>query len=103
LASLCFQFGNIILPPTPWQLLGLVILVTASLYLPLLARSYYKYLSLAFVKTYIVGGTQYHNYLTSSYAQKLSKAPMQLQLLQELPIEQVSKSLKFSCPGRMEK
>ncbi len=70
---------------------------------PQLARSYYKYLSLAFAKTYVTGEAQYRNYLTPSYAQKISKAPMQLKLLQELPVEQVSKTLKFSCPGAIEK
>jgi predicted dienelactone hydrolase len=70
---------------------------------PKLARSYYKYLTLAFAKTYIAGKLQYSNYLAPSYARKLSQPSMPLKILRELTSEQLSKALNFSCPGAMEK
>lgn len=69
---------------------------------PQLARNYYKFLSLAFAKTYVANESQYSNYLAPSYAQKVSQTSMPLTVLRELPAKKLSETLKFYCPGSID-
>lgn len=52
---------------------------------PALARRYLKALSVAFFQTYIANQPQYRPYLSAAYAQIISQAPLELNLVQSLP------------------
>ena len=52
---------------------------------PALARRYLKALSVAFFQTYIANQPQYRPYLSAAYAQTISQAPLELNLVQSLP------------------
>ena len=57
---------------------------------PAIARRYISALSLAFCQTYIARNTQYRFYLSSAYAQSISQAPLNLSLVQSLPLNQLT-------------
>ncbi|HEY9650939.1 MAG TPA: alpha/beta hydrolase [Coleofasciculaceae cyanobacterium] len=57
---------------------------------PRVAQGYMKALSLAFFETYIAGNSKYQPYLSSSYAQFLSRDPIPLSLIQSLTTEQLN-------------
>lgn len=60
---------------------------------PAIARRYISALSVAFLQTYIAKNTQYSFYLSSSYAQAISQAPLNLSLVQSLPINELTQSV----------
>lgn len=60
---------------------------------PAIARRYISALSVAFLQTYIANNTQYRFYLSSSYAQAISQAPLNLSLVQSLPINELTQSV----------
>ena len=60
---------------------------------PAIARRYISALSVAFLQTYIAKNTQYSFYLSSSYAQAISQAPLNLSLVQSLPITELTQSV----------
>lgn len=60
---------------------------------PAIARRYISALSVAFLQTYIANNSQYSFYLSSSYAQAISQAPLNLSLVQSLPINQLTQSV----------
>ncbi|GAP94260.1 alpha/beta hydrolase [Leptolyngbya sp. NIES-2104] len=51
---------------------------------PALARQYINVLSTAFLQTYLRHDQNYHDYLSSSYARSISRAPLKLKLVQTL-------------------
>jgi predicted dienelactone hydrolase len=53
---------------------------------PKLARRYIQALSVAFFETYVAGSKQYRPYLSADYAQAISQPPLELNLVQSLPI-----------------
>lgn len=55
---------------------------------PVVARRYMNALSVAFFQTYLAKAPQYRPYLSSSYAQAISQYPLNLSLLQSLPVTQ---------------
>ena len=57
---------------------------------PAIARCYMNALSVAFFKTYVAGAPQYRPYLSASYAQAISQAPLSLSLVQSLPATQLT-------------
>lgn len=57
---------------------------------PSVAQNYMKALSLAFFETYIAGNSKYQPYLSSSYAQFLSRSPLPLSLIHSLTPEQLN-------------
>ncbi len=61
---------------------------------PAIARRYVNALSVAFFQTYIAKNTQYRFYLSSAYAQAISQAPLNLSLVQSLPIKQLTESVR---------
>ncbi len=57
---------------------------------PAIARRYMDALSVAFFQTYLAKAPQYRPYLSSSYAQAISQDPLNLSLLQSLPVSQLA-------------
>jgi len=60
---------------------------------PAIARRYMDALSVAFFQTYLAKAPQYRPYLSSSYAQAISQDPLNLSLLQSLPLTQLPQFL----------
>jgi predicted dienelactone hydrolase len=60
---------------------------------PTIARRYLKALSVAFFQTYVAGMPQYRPYLSASYTQAISQAPLNLSLVQSLPANQLTRVL----------
>ena len=58
-----------------------------------IARRYVEVLSVAFCQTYIAGAKQYLPYLSASYAQTISQAPLNLSLVQSLTATQLASAL----------
>jgi len=58
-----------------------------------LARRYLKALSVAFCKTYVAGAREYMPYLSASYAQAISRTPLNLSLVQSLTADQLAQTL----------
>lgn len=74
---------------------------------PALARRYMNALSVAFLQTYVVQAPQYRPYLSASYAQAISRAPLNLSLIQSLLASQLTQAINNSnsntattSPGR---
>lgn len=63
---------------------------------PAIARRYVSALSVAFFQTYIAKNSQYRFYLSSSYAQAISQAPLNLSLVQSVPLNQLTGVVKQS-------
>ena len=57
---------------------------------PAIARRYMSALGVAFFQTYIAGNTQYRDYLSSAYVQAINQAPLNISLVQSLPITQLT-------------
>ncbi|HCF27951.1 MAG TPA: hypothetical protein DEV81_12290 [Cyanobacteria bacterium UBA11049] len=57
---------------------------------PAIARRYMSALGVAFFQTYIAGNTQYRYYLSSAYVQAINQAPLNISLVQSLPITQLT-------------
>ena len=66
---------------------------------PTIARRYMKALSLAFCQTYVMGILQYRTYLSASYAQAISQAPINLSFVQFLRANQLTQALGDSIPS----
>jgi predicted dienelactone hydrolase len=64
--------------------LGLPNSTTDKSFSPQLARGYFKAMSLAFMKTYLVNSPEYRSFLSSNYARHISQKPMQLDLINSL-------------------
>jgi len=58
-----------------------------------LARRYVEVLSVAFCQTYVAGVKEYLPYLSASYAQTISQAPLNLSLVQSLTATQLAPAL----------
>ncbi len=58
---------------------------------PGVARRYINALSLAFFQTYVANQPNYRSYLSASYAQQISQAPLQLSLVRSLNADQLKK------------
>jgi len=63
---------------------------------PAAARRYTNALSVAFFQTYVTGVPQYRSYLSASYAQAISQAPLGLSLVQSLTATQLTQALNGS-------
>jgi predicted dienelactone hydrolase len=61
---------------------------------PTVARRYVNALSVAFFQTYVAGDSKYRRYLSASYAQAISKAPLSLSLVQSLTATQLAEAIK---------
>jgi predicted dienelactone hydrolase len=61
---------------------------------PTIARRYLKILSVAFCQTYVAQVPQYRPYLSASYAEAISQAPVNLSIVQFLPANQLTQSVK---------
>ncbi len=60
---------------------------------PALARRYINILSTAFFQTYIANQPQYRPYLSAAFAQTISQAPLEIDLVQSLPAERLTELL----------
>ncbi len=60
---------------------------------PAAARRYTNALSVAFFQTYVKRLPQYHQYLSASYAQAISQAPLGLSLVQSLTATQLTQAI----------
>lgn len=61
---------------------------------PAIARRYTSALSLAFFQTYIAKMPEYRPYLSATYAQAISQAPLNLSLVQSLSANQLTQSIQ---------
>ena len=66
---------------------------------PTIARLYMKALSLAFCQTYVMEIPQYRTYLSASYAEMISQAPINLSFVQFLRVNELTQSLDHYMPG----
>lgn len=66
---------------------------------PTIARLYIKALSLAFCQTYVMGIPQYRTYLSASYAEEISQAPINLSFVQSLRANQLTQVLDDFIPS----
>ncbi|BAY13395.1 alpha/beta hydrolase [Calothrix sp. NIES-2098] len=62
------------------------------------AYSYIKALSLAFLDTHLLNRSEYRSYLQPAYAQYISQAPLNLNILQSLTTEQLKQALNGLDP-----
>ncbi|OWY64755.1 hypothetical protein B7486_45630 [cyanobacterium TDX16] len=60
---------------------------------PAIARRYVSILSVAFMETYLDRNPQYRPYLSSSYIQTVSQAPLDVSLVSSLPLTQLANSI----------
>ncbi|MBD2305392.1 alpha/beta hydrolase [Chroococcidiopsis sp. FACHB-1243] len=60
---------------------------------PAIARRYVSILSVAFMETYLDRNPQYRPYLSSSYIQTISQAPLDVSLVSSLPLTQLANSI----------
>lgn len=60
---------------------------------PALARRYINILSTAFFQTYIANQPQYRPYLNAAFAQTISQAPLEIDLVKSLPTESLTQLL----------
>ena len=60
---------------------------------PAIARRYVSVLSVAFMETYLGRNPQYRPYLSSSYIQTISQAPLDVSLVSSLPLTQLANSI----------
>ncbi len=65
---------------------------------PIIARRYMKALSVAFSQTYVTRAPQYRPYLSASYTQAISQAPITITLVQSLPTKLVQTLVKALFP-----
>ncbi|MGL4622236.1 MAG: hypothetical protein ACRCZS_24790, partial [Chroococcidiopsis sp.] len=56
-------------------------------------RRYVSILSVAFMETYLDRNPQYRPYLSSSYIQTVSQAPLDVSLVSSLPLTQLANSI----------
>jgi predicted dienelactone hydrolase len=70
--------------PLPAQVIGLN---------PEIARRYVSVVSLAFMETYLARNPQYRPYLSSSYIQTISEAPLDVSLISSLSLTQLADSI----------
>ncbi len=63
---------------------------------PALARLYMNSLSVAFFQTYVAGAPQYLPYLSASYAQSISQAPLSLSLVDSLTATELAQAINGS-------
>ncbi len=62
---------------------------------PAIARRYMSALSVAFFQTYLAGNTQYRPYLSASYTQAITQAPLGISLVQSsIPIHQLNQAAR---------
>ena len=66
---------------------------------PIIARRYMKALSVAFSQTYVARAPQYRPYLSASYTQAISQAPITITLVQSLPTKLVQTLAKALFPS----
>jgi predicted dienelactone hydrolase len=61
---------------------------------PVIARCYMNALSVGFFQTYVAAVPQYRPYLSATYAQVISQAPLDLSFVQSLPVTELTQFVK---------
>jgi len=61
---------------------------------PAITRRYMNALSVGFFKTYVAAVPQYRPYLSATYAQVISQAPLDLSFVQSLPVNELTQFVK---------